>query len=323
MKNDIFGDILRAIFTFWNDPNLEEFIEKGRAFKDLSMVRLGKCQEVDIFLVNGDIVKTRYFEDFVEGGNDAVYGKKSGEIAKFMPDNQVWIDANIDINSLPYICFHELWERYQMSSHGLSYDPAHEKADKLEMKLRKIKTFESRRKLLQFPRVEQPDNSTCGHTSIVMIAQYYGASYKVDDIRQMVSQKENSEGLSPETILKIASQLRFKAKVENGLSFEAIKTYINNDTPVIIELQSLEEPSQNHDWENEWENGHYVVAIGYTLENLIFADPQSFLKSYLSYEELLPRWHDIDYGKKNEKLAIIIERPNNKDFEREKTIPLI
>jgi hypothetical protein len=321
-KNDIFGDILRSIFTFWNNPNLEEFTEKAKSFKDLSLVSLGKCNEVSIYLVNGDIVKTRHFEDFVEGGNDAVYGSKAGEVAKFMPDNQVWIDANIDINSLPYICFHELWERDQMISNNLHYEQAHEKADDLEMKLRKIKAFEKRRNILKFPRIEQPDSSTCGHTCLAMILQYYGIYKTVEDIKNIVDQKENEDGLSTETIIKLASDFKLKAYTKMALSFDEIKSYIDQDTPVILEIQFSSDVPPDFDWSDKYDDGHYVVAIGYTLEHVIIANPCVFYKTFIKFEDLLSRWHNFVDERKTDKLAIIVEKPNNKSFEREKAIPL-
>lgn len=321
-QNDIFGDMLRSIFTFWNDPNLEEFIEKAKSFKDISLVCLGKCREVGIYLVNGDIVKTRHFDDFVEGGNDAVYGRKIGEVAKFMPDNQVWIDANIDINSLPYICFHELWERYQMISNKLHYEQAHEKADDLEMKLRKVKAFENRRNVLKFPRIEQPDSNTCGHTCLAMILQYYGIYKTVEDIQKMVDPKENEEGLSVERIIELASKFKLKAYTKNNLSFDEIKAYVDQDTPIILEVQFSSDVGPDFDWSNQNDDGHYVVAIGYTLEHVILANPCVFYKTYIKFEDLLSRWHNFVDGRKTDKLAIVIEKPNNKNFEREKAIPL-
>lgn len=132
---------LKCVFTTWLDTRLEEFINKAKAFQDMSKIRIGIYDDIDIYLVNGDIVKIRAFPDFVEGGNDAVYGKDKGTVANFMPQNEIWIDANMDINSLPYILFHEMWERDQMITHNLDYEDAHEKSNNIEMKLRKINAF--------------------------------------------------------------------------------------------------------------------------------------------------------------------------------------
>lgn len=41
-------------------------------------------------------------------------------------------------------------------------------------------------------------------------------------------------------------------------------------------------------------DGHYVTAIGYTKKHIIFEDPSSVNRTYLLFEELNERWHDID-----------------------------
>jgi len=143
MNNTINKNILTCIFTFCKNKHLSSCIEKVKMFENTNLIKIGQCEDVVVCLVNGDIVKTKMFEDFVEGGNDAVYGKKNGEVAKFMPENQVWLDANLDINSIPYVCLHELLERYYMTAHKLHYEKAHEKADAIEMKLREKKVFEN------------------------------------------------------------------------------------------------------------------------------------------------------------------------------------
>lgn len=59
-----------------------------------------------------------------------------------MPDNQVWLDANLDIHSIPYVCFHELLEYYFMDKLHFKYDKAHKITDKMEMALRRKKVFD-------------------------------------------------------------------------------------------------------------------------------------------------------------------------------------
>ena len=312
--------ILRSIFTFWNNPNLEDSIVKAKKSTHLKCVKIGKCDVNGIYLVDGDIVKFKCFPDFVEGGNDAVYGKKKGEVAKFMPDNHIWLDAHVDINSLPYICFHELWEKYNMVEYGLKYDDAHNKADELEMLLRKNRHFESKRKVLDFPRVQQPDSESCGHACISMVLQYFELREKVCDLEDLKECCNDTNGLEPETVVKILKKFKVKSYIKRNLSFEQIKKDIDNDKPIIIELQAYADDDKE-DLSKTWEFGHYIVIIGYTLDYLIFADPASFFKGFLKFEELLPRWHAIDNGKKQEKLAIIIETlPKEKEFDSEKTV---
>lgn len=183
-------------------------------------------------------------------------------------------------------------------------------------------------KIIPLKSIRQPDGSTCGHTSLSMILQYYGIDKEVDDIRKLVPKKENDGGLCPESILAAAEELGLKAHKHYDLSFREIKSYLDDDTPLIIELQAWPETEiPDRDWKNEWKEGHYVVAIGYTSEHIIFADPSVSNKAFLTFEDLLPRWHDNDYGKKNKKLAIVIDRPESSEKSKDakknqKMVPL-
>ena len=60
-----------------------------------------------------------------------VYGINSDKAtAKFIPNNEIWIDSHIDLFELKFILFHELYERYLMKNTALEYDDAHNKANK-------------------------------------------------------------------------------------------------------------------------------------------------------------------------------------------------
>jgi len=56
------------------------------------------------------------------------------------------------------------------------------------------------------------------------------------------------------------------------------------------------------DWSQDWEDGHYVVGIGYDSNNIYFMDPATMGNyTYIPVDEFLARWHDKDQrGKKTE-----------------------
>jgi predicted double-glycine peptidase len=46
----------------------------------------------------------------------------------------------------------------------------------------------------------------------------------------------------------------------------------------------------------EWDSGHWVVAIGYDDDKVYFEDPWiPHARAYLTWDELDDRWHDLDY----------------------------
>ena len=87
---------------------------------------IGKLDDMEIILVDGDKIKKKYFMDFVEGGNDMAY--------KWMPKNKIWIDDNMSIEVMPHITYHEFIERYLMKYEDMSYNDAHDIANKYEKK---------------------------------------------------------------------------------------------------------------------------------------------------------------------------------------------
>ncbi len=92
-------------------------------------VRLWKELEsgVGVWIVDGRLVRSVFDIDFTEGGHDYVY--------EFVPENEVWIDNDLDEAERPYVLLHELHERNLMAK-GWTYSKAHEDASKVEYNYR-------------------------------------------------------------------------------------------------------------------------------------------------------------------------------------------
>jgi hypothetical protein len=84
----------------------------------------------DVYTVNGAFVKVTYKMDFVEGGHFKVYN--------FIPENEIWVDNNIDSKNWGYIAYHEYIEVEEMINNNLDYNSAHEIANKAEKKYREV-----------------------------------------------------------------------------------------------------------------------------------------------------------------------------------------
>ncbi|MEI7718810.1 MAG: hypothetical protein WCI72_02995 [archaeon] len=72
-------------------------------------------ENLKIYIVRGDLVRSLFNVDFTQGGHDKVYN--------FIPKNEVWIDDDLYKKEMPYVLVHELHERYLMSK-GWPYDSA-------------------------------------------------------------------------------------------------------------------------------------------------------------------------------------------------------
>ncbi|MCX6173139.1 MAG: hypothetical protein NTZ27_00080 [Ignavibacteriales bacterium] len=102
-------------------------LTKGKNLPDTEKVhvRLWKKLEtpVSVWIIDGRLVRSVFDVDFTEGGHDYVY--------EFVPQNEVWIDNDLEEVERPYVLLHELHERNLMAK-GWDYDRAHEDSSKIE-----------------------------------------------------------------------------------------------------------------------------------------------------------------------------------------------
>ena len=88
--------------------------------------RRGRCE---VWLVDGNLVRSYYKTDYTEGGHGYVY--------PWVPRPEIWIEDGVDHREMPFIVSHEYLERRLMRDEGLDYDTAHEICSKVEFDLRK------------------------------------------------------------------------------------------------------------------------------------------------------------------------------------------
>lgn len=105
--------------------------DKGRklpAGRDVHL-RLWKQMEngVAVWIVNGRLVRTIFDLDYVAGGHDYVY--------EFVPENEIWIDDQVEEQERGFVLLHELHERNRMAQ-GWPYSRAHAESSRIEYRCR-------------------------------------------------------------------------------------------------------------------------------------------------------------------------------------------
>ncbi len=78
---------------------------------------------VSVWIVNGRLVRSVFNIDFTEGGHDHIY--------EFVPENEVWIDNDLEEAERGYVLLHELHERNRMAG-GWPYIKAHDESSHIE-----------------------------------------------------------------------------------------------------------------------------------------------------------------------------------------------
>lgn len=100
-------------------------LSKGREVPDkLKLKKIFDFGGVNGYLVDGEMVRDFYYEDFTEGGHGYVYN--------WIPKDEVWIDDDVSEEERPDVILHEVYEREKMIN-GESYEEAHKAALELEL----------------------------------------------------------------------------------------------------------------------------------------------------------------------------------------------
>lgn len=144
-------------------------------------------------------------------------------------------------------------------------------------------------KILIFPRARQFCSYDCWASALQSIFAYYEIDVKGRTVIKRA--KTNKKGTNMEDIIRVAKDYWLDC-VSEEMTISEIKWYINKDIPVLIPLQARTN-KKNMDWEKNWDDGHYVIAIWYDEEKIYFEDPGNFKRTFLFHDEFKKRWHDV------------------------------
>jgi ABC-type bacteriocin/lantibiotic exporter with double-glycine peptidase domain len=146
--------------------------------------------------------------------------------------------------------------------------------------------------LVVVPDLRQIDDYDCGVSSAQAILAYYGFDFRENQLLDFLDvSKEN--GTTVESLLRLYKKVGLQVVARNGLTIDNLKVCIDKGYPVQLLVQAWAEDPLTVDWTKE-ENGHYVVAVGYTGDTIVFEDPSTFGRAILTREALMERWHCRD-----------------------------
>lgn len=163
--------------------------------------------------------------------------------------------------------------------------------------------------LIRIPMVRQATCFTCGAAALQSVLGYYGHDYSEDTLAKKLKSNYH-QGTAYKQIFEFSKNLGLKAEIYKEMKLADLKALIDKKKPVICLLQAWSEHPVNY--KDDWNDGHYVVAIGYDERNIFFMDPSTLGNyTYVPETEFLERWHDTD-GKeklKNFGMAIWQDEP--------------
>jgi len=159
----------------------------------------------------------------------------------------------------------------------------------------------------------------CGPKALQMVMEYYGVEIREDILIKELGTDEKN-GTSVDSMMIVAEKHGFKVFAATEVSLKQLKDFVGAGSPVIVLLQAWGERYMTvEDWKADYDDGHYAIVIGYNGNIIIFEDPSSIRRTWLTEEEFLSRWHDIDprTNKKFEHFAMVLmgKEPVRKGLE--------
>lgn len=154
--------------------------------------------------------------------------------------------------------------------------------------------------LIPVPLTRQATDYTCGVAVLQSIFAYFGKEWREDRLAKEL-QADPEYGTKYSNIVEFAKAQRFDVQVHFDMTLEFLKRLLDENKPVILAIQAW---SDNPiDYKEDWDDGHYVVAIGYDERNIYFMDPSTLGNyTFIPVQEFLERWHDTDSDANSTKL---------------------
>jgi predicted double-glycine peptidase len=158
--------------------------------------------------------------------------------------------------------------------------------------------------LLDFPSVRQSRDYTCGVAAFQAILEYYGISFREDQLEKLLGTTE-TDGTRPDQIVKLARHLGLQVIEMELMKIEDLAQCLRYGFPILVVFQSWCQKDCCQYAEND-NNGHYAVIIGIDHQMIIFEDPSLVTRGYLPINQFIKRWHDRDaYGRHYRQYGIV------------------
>jgi predicted double-glycine peptidase len=149
------------------------------------------------------------------------------------------------------------------------------------------------------PDTTQQKDYSCGASGLQAVCKYYGVGY--DDEWEFVDalDMDHRIGSHPYQIKKVAHRCGLRTREYQPMTVRQLQRELGWRHPVMLMIQAWGQARVNGYWRwrtsyaDHWDDGHWVVAIGYSPAGVFFEDPSlQGVRGFLTYAELASRWHD-------------------------------
>ncbi len=145
-------------------------------------------------------------------------------------------------------------------------------------------------KIIEYPETRQVFNFDCGANALVSLLVFAGIEEREDRIALLAG--TTKDGTATTGVLRVLRYYGLSYHARQRMRVGDLRRAVNAGFPTLVTLQAYRE--SNRPYRELWDDGHWVVAIGYDKRRILFEDPSAFHRTWLADEELHQRWHDID-----------------------------
>lgn len=180
-------------------------------------------------------------------------------------------------------------------------------------------------KLIKVPNIRQRTHYDCGVACVQSVLRYAGIELSLDQLIELLKTTPAMGTNHIEMELLLNSCEGISAEWKGDMTFQELEGYIAAGKPVICCLQAWHDSELEYgryDYSDEWEDGHYAIAIGCDRDNVYFMDPSTFGNyTFITREHLKTRWHDADGDGLYRRAGIIIS-VDKPVFDRDEIISM-
>ena len=141
------------------------------------------------------------------------------------------------------------------------------------------------------PDVVQEKSYSCGAAAVSAICRAYGVGPDDEEYYREALQTDPEVGTDENVIRQFFDRMGMLTAVSTETTDEQLKAYLDAHAPVLMLIQAWGEMPEDYGNPRS-DQGHYVIAIGYTEDDLIVEDPALVnTRGYIAWDELESRWH--------------------------------
>lgn len=146
---------------------------------------------------------------------------------------------------------------------------------------------------VHLPDLRQHADYTCGASAMQSICEYFGVGPETEDEFMSLLGSDPEEGTNPRRILALGEQLGLQVRAGNGWSIEDLTAELEQENPVLVLIQAWGDPVEEEANYPRYDDGHYVVVVGYDDQYIYVEDPSlKGVRGTIPHRDFLERWHD-------------------------------